>query len=271
MQAAHHTCSTQSLGKSGSPYPFMQDERCSFDIGFVPISGIDKRLQRNGSTLNQQRSNALIIKRFQQLWNHRSGEIEHRAAHCPGRCRQRHRVGRRNFGRQPVGEQGRRRRKVDVRTKNDAQRRASARPQAQGKRRIVAMQSTRAHQYGVAPGPETMHEKRRLLVGKTTGRLIGSATAVDKTIGTLGPLQDDIRALLFMGRHKSDVQCPTLFVEDSCNDLDAGITQQSNTPSETLGNGSRAPYNNTGYLLLDNQEAARRGLPVIGAGFERDI
>lgn len=217
----------------------MQDERCSFDIGFVPISGIDKRLQRNGSTFDQQRSNTLIIKRFQQLWNHRPGKIEYCAAHCPGRGWQRYRVGRKNFGRQPVGEQGRRRRKVDVRTKNDAQRRASARPQAQGKRRIVAMQSTRAHQYGVAPGPETMHEKRRLLVGKTAGRLFGSTTAVDKTIGTLGPLQDDIRALLFMGRHKSDVQCPTLFVEDSCNDLDAGITQQSNTPPRNFGERGR--------------------------------
>ena len=116
-----------------------------------------------------------------------------------------------------------------------------------------------------------MHEKRRLLIGKTAGRLFGCTTAVDKTIGTLGPLQDDIRALLFMCRHKCSVQCPTLFVEDSCNDLDAGISQQSDTPTGDLGKRVETPYDNTGYLLLDNQEAARRGLPVMGAGFERDI
>ena len=84
-----------------------------------------------------------------------------------------------------------------------------------------------SHQYGILLCTKLMGEHLRLLIAN----LKGMSTIVDKTIGSLCPLQDNVRAMLGMIGEETTVQPLALLFQNTHSHLNACLANLCDTPT----------------------------------------
>ena len=138
---------------------------------------------------------------------------------------------------------------------------------ANGQLGMFADIGSMAHQYGILLCTKLMGEHLRLLIAD----LQGMATIVDETVGSLRPLQDDVRAMLGMIGEETTIQPHALLFQNTHSHLDACLTNLSDAPTLHYSKGVDATHNNLFYPLTNNEISTRWRLTIMGTRLQRHV
>jgi len=140
-------------------------------------------------------------------------------------------------------------------------------PVAHVQLRMLALVGHAAHQNGVLLAAQLVGQHLR--EGRRDGQR--PPVVVDKAIGRLRPLQDDVGPVQAVEGEEAAVQRPALGLEHAHADVDARIAQLLDAAALHLCKLVDAAHNHAAHAFLDNQVGAGRRLAVVGAGLQRDV
>ena len=114
--------------------------------------------------------------------------------------------------------------------------------------RVFTFFSDAAYEDGILLSTELMREHFR----ETAGDLCGLMMVIYKTIGRLGPFQDDIGPIFPMECEKTTVQLLTFLFENTYLDLNTCLAQFPDTPTLYFSELIDTAYHYTTYTFLNN-------------------
>lgn len=98
-------------------------------------------------------------------------------------------------------------------------------------------------------------------LSKVIGYLYGVEMIVDKTIGCLGPFQDDIRALFTMECEETTVQIHTFLLKHTHFHLDSSFPYLADTTALDLCKRIHTAYHHAAYTFFNDQVSTGGVLP----------
>lgn len=224
----------------------------ALDVGFVPETGGDELVQERGTSLDEQRGDAVVGEQTMQLRCKRHGVSEMYGA--SGVAQQRAVIG----IQQPV-------------TVEDYGARRAAFEGAHVEAGRVGDYRSGADSDCIDAGTAPVDEGQGEGCGEACGTLAGLADVVHISVGALGPFQDYVWPTERLGRHKGFVQAYALVGENAFDNFDAGFAKHPHSaPGYEWVRIGRSDHN-TAYTDVGQEFGARGRLAIVRARFEGDV
>jgi len=94
---------------------------------------------------------------------------------------------------------------------------------------------------------------------------------VNKSVGRLRPLQDDIGPMFGVVSKEAPVQPLAFLRQHTHGNLYTSLSQHIHPPAVYFGKGIDTTYYHPPYTFFDNQFRTGRSLPVVSTGFQRHV
>lgn len=124
-----------------------------------------------------------------------------------------------------------------------------------------------AHEDGVILGPQFVAEH----LGERRGEAGGMEVVVQKSVGRLGPFQNDIGAMERIDGKKTLVKLLTLLLQHTYRHVDARIAELADASALHLGKRVDASHHDTLDPLADDKIGTGWGLAIVGARLQAHV